>query len=140
MSDTDIYNKQDLMTYTTWEEKSGLIKFLGNVVKEVQKFNDTFGFNIHSIASPPNEIDGSGELSLRVGFVLARKNSLLSDTSYCLYSILYEKELRGYIGLYKDGSVKTVKELPPMKRFEEKSYALYDWMRELVKASCEKYI
>jgi hypothetical protein len=53
---------------------------------------------------------------------------------------LKEKELHGYIGIYKDGKIETRKELKPMKDFKKGQTTLYDWLRQLVRVSCEKSV
>jgi hypothetical protein len=121
---------------STWEEKSGPLRFLSLVPQEVAKFNQTFDFNIRPVVSPP-PIDGNREAHVRVGFVLVIYNSLLSDW-YCLYSILKEKALYGYIGIYRDDGIKTIMELRPITGFKEGKIVLFDWLRALVRASCEK--
>ncbi len=124
----------------TWEEKSGLLNFLSLIPGEVDKFNENFEFGIRHIVTPPSDIDGDTEVPLKVGFVLSRDNPLLPEITYCLYSMLRDKVLYGYIGIYKEGSIKTLKELAPLKDFKKGELILYDWLRQLVRASCEKII
>ncbi len=122
----------------TWEEESGLLNFLSSVHSEVDKFNSQFEFGIHFMPAVPKDIDGDGELPPKVGFIVERKNPLLPELTYCLYSLLKERDLCGYIGMYKEGSLKTFRELKPIKDFHQGTSALYEWMRQLVRASCEK--
>jgi hypothetical protein len=72
------------------------------------------------------------------GFVLLRTNLLLNERTYCLYSVLKGRTLYGFIGMYEDGRITTLKELRPLVHFQQGEGAFYDWMRQLVRASCEK--
>jgi hypothetical protein len=122
----------------TWEEESGLIDFLSSVNAEVDLFNGRFGFDIRSMAGVPENIDGNRSLPMRAGFFLERNNPLMPELRYCLYSLLKDRALFGAVGLYRDGSVTTLKELRPMRNFKKGKVILYDWMSQLVRASCEK--
>jgi hypothetical protein len=122
----------------TWEEKSGFLDFLSIVPEEVDKFNKTFEFGITNKVSFPSEIDGNSESSLKLGFVLTRDNPLMPEVTYCLYSLLLNKILYGYIGIYRDRQIKTLKHLKPIKDFRKGKVILYEWLRQLVRASCEK--
>jgi hypothetical protein len=122
----------------TWEEQSGLLTFLSRVREEVSRFERTFGFGISHLVAPPLEIDGSATHIPSVAFVLVRINELLSGRTYCLYSVLSGRELSGHIGLYSGGRIETLKTLKPLRDFRQGRAALYDWLRELVKASCDK--
>lgn len=122
----------------TWEEQSGLLAFLSRVQEEVARFERTFGFGISTLVAPPQEIDGSTKNIPSVAFVLIRSNGLLSWRTYCLYSLLSHRELSGHVGLYSNNRIETIKDLSPLRDFRKGRAALYDWMRELVKASCEK--
>ena len=104
---------------------------------EVDKFNSSFGFNIRILSEDPSLIDGSARPSDLV-FVLVREDALLSSRTYCLYAILREQDLRGYIGISRNGSIKTVKELKPLKDYSDIKDALYEWLRQLLHASFEK--
>jgi hypothetical protein len=123
---------------STWEEESGFLKFLSTVPSEVERFNKTMGFDVTPEPSPPKEIDGSGELSPKTAFVMTRTNRLIPEKTYCLFAVLKEQTLHGYIGLYRDGDITTLRELEEMRDFREGSIILYDWLRGLVKASCDK--
>jgi hypothetical protein len=120
------------------EEESGLIAFLSDIHGEVANFDRTFEFGVSSIASPPASIDGSPEEVRNVGFVVVRDNKLLRGRTYCLYTLLKGDVLFAYVGVYSDGSIDTVRELAPLKDFEKGRVALLDWLKALVKASCEK--
>ncbi len=124
---------------STWEEESGFLRFLARVPAEVERFNRSFGFGLNYSVAPPEEIDGGREEIGRVGFVVIRDNPLLPERRYCLYSVLEEGVLCGYIGLYDDGGIRTLRELRPLKEFNERALMeLYDWFRALMKASCDK--
>ena len=123
---------------TTWEEKSGFLDFLSGIPAEVTRFNDIFGFDIHNLDVHPSDIDGDREMAMKVGFVLERHNPLIPELTYCLYSMLRDEMLYGYIGVYKNGAVKTLKELKPVKEFKIGHLVLHEWLGQLVKASCEK--
>ncbi len=131
--------KENRKTETpAWEEESGLILFLASVNREVEKFNKSFEFGINNMAVMPGDIDGDSELPLKAGFMLGLKNPLLPELTYCLYAILKGRVLYGYIGLYRDGGMTTLKELAPMSDFREGNAVLYEWLTQLVRASYEK--
>jgi hypothetical protein len=120
------------------QEEDGLIKFLSGIHKEVVNFDRTFEFGVSSVASPPASIDGSTEEIKNVGFLAVRNNKLLSDRTYCLYTLLKGHELHAYIGVYTKENVETIRELSKLENFEKGRTALLDWLKALVKASCEK--
>ena len=121
-----------------WQEESGLIEFLSSVNSEVERFNMSFGFGIKNMPGVPEEIDGDSSLPLHLGFLLERKNPLMPEFTYCLYSVLIQRSLHGYIGICREGSLTTLKELKPITTFKKGKALLYDWMSQLVRASCEK--
>jgi hypothetical protein len=121
-----------------WEEESGLIEFLSSVNSEVERFSTSFGFDIKNMPNVPKQIDGDSSLPLHLGFILERKNPLMPEFTYCLYSLLIKRSLHGYIGICRDGSLTTLKELTPIKKFKKGKALLYEWMSQLVRASCEK--
>ena len=123
---------------TTWEEKSGFLDLLSVIPGEVARFNDSFGFDIHNLVMHPYDIDGDKEMAMKVGFVLERHNSLIPELTYCLYSVLRDEILYGYVGVCNNGSIKTLKELKPIKDFKMGQLVLHEWLGKLVKASCEK--
>ncbi|MEJ2684952.1 MAG: hypothetical protein P8Z71_11225 [Candidatus Sulfobium sp.] len=122
----------------SWEEESGLIDFLKRVHGEVSRFDKEFELGVETLPSPPCLIDGSTDGLRDVGFVVVRRNGLLTRREYCLYALLRERVLYGYVGTYSEGAIETVRELKPMKAFKTGTAMLYDWLRELVKASCDK--
>ncbi len=123
----------------TWEESSGFLEFLSTIPKEVEKFNNTFGFDIQYRVIPPSDIDGNREIIRKVGFIVIRENRLIPERMYCLYSLLERGVLHGYIGLYEDSTISTIRELSPIRDYREALVSVYDWLRALIKASCEKY-
>jgi len=123
---------------TTWEEESGLLDFLAKVYSEVARFDITFDFGISAVPSPPKSIDGNEDELPGIGFVVVRRNSSLTGRDYCLYTLLKGRVLYGYIGVYSAGAIETARELKPMTDFKNGTAALNDWLRALVKASCEK--
>jgi hypothetical protein len=52
----------------------------------------------------PERIDGGTSLLKHLGFVVRRKG-LLTGRDYCLYSVLREKALHGYIGICSGESI-----------------------------------
>jgi hypothetical protein len=122
----------------TWEEESGLLAFLGKVCGEVTRFDRTFDFGISMLPSLPSDIDGKKDLLRSIGFVVVRHNRAVVGRDYCLYSVLRGRTLFGSIGIYADGIIETVRELNPMNNFRNGSAVLHDWLRALVKASCDK--
>ena len=123
---------------STWEERSGLLCFLAKVYAEVARFDKTFCFGISQLHELPERIDGKTDLQMSIGFVVIRRNRALIGRDYCLYAVLRGRELAGYIGIYADGNIDTVRNLKPMADFRNGSAILHDWLRDLVKASCEK--
>lgn len=123
----------------TWEEESGLLAFLAKVNAEVARFDQTFDFGISLLPALPASIDGNKDLLKGVGFIVIRRNSSLVGRDYCLYSVLKGQTLSGFIGIYnKDGLIETVRELKHMTDFRNGVAGLHDWLRALVKVSCEK--
>lgn len=122
----------------TWEEKSGFLDFLSRVPEEVERFNRNFEFGIKNIVTPPAMINGDEGMPLKAGFVLVRDNPLVPEVTYCLYSLLLNRELFGYTGVLKNGSITTLKQLKPVKDFQKGNLILHEWLTQLVRASCEK--
>jgi hypothetical protein len=122
----------------TWEETSGFLAFLSSIRKEVEHFNEQLGFGIESVTAPLQEIDGDKGKPHSAGFVLERKNPLMPEFRYCLYSLLENKVLYGYIGVLTDGKIRTVKQLQPIQQFTKGRTVLHEWLTQLVRASCEK--
>ena len=88
----------------------------------------------------PIEIDGSADALRNAGFVIKRENPLMPEATYCLYSLLQDRVLFGYIGMCRKGGIVTLKELTPIQNFKKRKGVLYDWFSQLVRASCEKII
>jgi hypothetical protein len=122
----------------TWEEESGLLDFLSGISAEVARFDDTFDFGVSTLPGLPQSIDGHANRLKQLGFVIVRRNSALTGRDYCLYSVLQGKALFGYIGVYSGGSIETVRELGHITDFRNATARLLGWLRDLVKASCEK--
>lgn len=123
---------------STWEERSGFLAFLSMLPREVERFNQGLGFEISLEASPPVEIDGDKDAVRNVGFVITRRNKLLPERTYCIYCLLEDRALYGFTGVYTDGNIRTIRELRPVRDFGKGRQTLYDWMRELIRASCDK--
>ncbi|GAB4389559.1 MAG: hypothetical protein Kow0025_15670 [Thermodesulfovibrionales bacterium] len=121
----------------TWEEESGFLAFLSSVGAEVDRFNRSLGFDLEVIPAPPSTIDGA-EAGGNVGFVIVRRNPVLPERTYCLYSLFEGGALYGFTGVYSDGRISTLKELGPVRDYRRSPLALYDWLRDLIKASCDK--
>jgi hypothetical protein len=133
-----IEKKKKDVSKRTREKESGLLRFLDQIPQEVDRFNRNFEFGIRQLVSPVSGIDGKSEAVRRLGFILLRDNPLLSERSYCLYTTLTGRALEGYIGLYRDGRIVTLIQLSPLVDFHEGEAVLYEWMKQLVRASCEK--
>jgi hypothetical protein len=131
-------NKSSINEPPTWEEKSGLLTFLSGIPGEVEKFNDRFEFGINHIINLPGKIDNDPDPALKTGFVLTRYNPLLPEVTYCVYSVLENKVLNAYIGIYKGDDITPLKQLKPLKDFKKGQAVLYDWLSQLVRASYEK--
>ncbi len=122
------------------EEKSGLLNFLSSVTSEVRKFNEVYGFDIEDLPASLLEIDGDFDIPLQTKFILERKNLMVPEFRYCLYALLKDHVLYGYVGLYRNGSITTVKELGPMWDFENGQVTLFEWLKQLVRTSFEKRV
>jgi len=122
----------------TWEEESGLINFLSKVPGEVNRFNASFQFGIRIMVPQPARIDGADDLPMKTAFVLIRDNPLMTELTYCLYALLIDGELQVHIGTFRNGNITTVRHLSPVRDFKKEKDTLYDWLRQLVRASCEK--
>ncbi len=133
-----VRDKKRYKAIKTWEEKSGLLELLSSIPAEVARFNDSFGFDIHNLDIHPSDIDGDRDMAVKVGFVLERYNPLIPELTYCLYSVLRQEMFYGYVGIYKNGSITTLKELKPIADFKTGHVVLHEWFGQLVKASCEK--
>jgi hypothetical protein len=136
MKTADMINKA--VSPSVKQETSGLIRFLSGVHGEAANFDKAFDFGVRPVASPPTQIDGNAAEIKSVGFVIVRENALLSGRTYCLYTLLKGDTLSAYVGVYSDGSIETVRELAPLKDFKKGRTALLDWLRQLMKVSCEK--
>lgn len=136
MEDTETAGKS--AARVSWEEESGLIDFLKRVHGEITRFDKTFDLGVEPLYRPPAVIDGKKADLRDIGFVVIRRNALLTEREYCLYALLKDRALYGYIGVHSDGAVETLRELKPMEDFRTGTALLYDWMRELLRASCEK--
>jgi len=121
-----------------WEEESGLLGFLAIISAEVARFDNTFDLGISQLIELPERIDGKPDLQMSIGFVVIRRNSALIGRDYCLYAVLRGQELAGYIGIYAEGNIDTVRELKPMTDFRNGPATLHAWLLALVKSSCEK--
>jgi hypothetical protein len=122
------------------KEEKDLSDFISSIQQEVSKFNRTFDFDLRQIDEEPSKIDGEPVGHRRICFVLVRENRLLPEQTYCLYSFLKDRSLCGYIGIYRNNAITTVKELKPLPDFTRGGEVLYDWLRQLLHASCEKMI
>lgn len=122
------------------KEEKNLSDFISSVPREVAKFNESFDFELRQIDEEPSKIDGEPVGHRRICFVLVRENRLLPEQTYCLYSLLKDRTLCGYIGLYRNNTITTLKEFKPLSDFTSGGEVLYDWLRQLLHASCEKMI
>lgn len=122
----------------TWEEQSGLLDFLAAVGTQVADFERELGLGVEIVPAPPISIDGSRAEIEKLGFLVVRNVGVMPDRTYCLYCLLRGRVLRGFIGLYADGRVSTLRELAPLAQFRRARGKIWDWLRALVKASCDK--
>jgi|Deesub1362A_J573_1020465.scaffolds.fasta_scaffold18573_3 hypothetical protein len=121
-----------------WEEESGFLRFLSKLSKEVERFNETFGFDLKILPSTPETIDYKTDFIKEMGFLIIRDNPIMPERQYCLFSILKERILYGYIGYYKEGNIITLKEIGSITRFHNAEESLWAWIKALIKASCDK--
>jgi hypothetical protein len=124
--------------HDTWEEQSGLLDFLRGVRAEALRFADALGFELETDLPQPRAIDGDSARPRGLGFMVARRNSIISSRTYCLYTLIEGRELGAYIGVIAGDNIVTVRELNPLADFGKGQAALYEWLRALLKASCEK--
>lgn len=135
----DVFTQQHIdQAQRTWAEESGLIAFLSRVPAEVERFEESFRMGLRYVPVPPKDIDGNEEIAQNTAFVVVRKNRLLPERDYCLYTVLDNKKLRVAYGIYRDGHILTVKEFDPLEEFSKAEAKLYNWLRELLRISCEK--
>ncbi len=123
-----------------WEEESGLLEFLSALNAGIKQFDEDYGFGIDEFITQVNDIDGDTKLPHKAEFILERYNSLLPEMTYCLYAVLKNRALYGYIGLYTAGSITTLKELSPLEDFRNGQEVLFTWLMQLVRASFEKTV
>jgi hypothetical protein len=128
----------DFAKVETWEETSGLLDFLRCVRAEVLRFADALGFELEIDLPQPHAIDGDHALPRGLGFMVVRRNPLISSRTYCLYTLIRGRTLGAYIGVYGEDNIITVRDLAPLAQFRKGQAALYDWLRALLKVSCEK--
>jgi len=124
--------------HRAWEEQSGLLDFLGGVRAEALRFADALGFELETDLPQPRSIDGDPARPRGLGFMVVRRNALISSRTYCLYTLIQGRELGAYIGVLAGDNIVTIRELAPLADFSKGQAALYDWLRALLKASCEK--
>jgi len=134
----DLTDSSRLSQVETWEEQSGFLNFLSGVRSEVLHFADALGFELETDLPQPSAIDGNTALPRGLGFLVTRRNSLISSRTYCLYTLIQGRALNAYIGVYNEYNIVTLRELVPLVEFRGGKLALYDWLRALLKASCEK--
>ncbi len=60
------------------------------------RFDGTFNFGVEILPALQESIDGGTDLLKHLGFVIVRRNSLLTGRGYCPYSVLRGKALYGY--------------------------------------------
>lgn len=132
--------RQDAAGELGRKEEKELSDFISLIPLEIGKFNEAFGFQIKGVTGEPTLIDGQPVEHPRTRFLLIRENPLLPEQTYCLYSILRGAVLHGYVGTYRDNTITSVKELKPLTDFTKGREILYDWLRQLLHASCEKII
>lgn len=130
--------KQNREASLVWQEESGLLGFLRTIQAEVQHFDEAFDFNIEMLPAQPDSIDNSIADLRHLGFVVLRRNSAVLGRDYCLYSVLRGKALYGYIGVHAGGAITTVKELGQITDYRQAQAGLLNWLRALVRASCDK--
>jgi hypothetical protein len=122
----------------TWEEENGFLSFLTGVRAEAMRFAEKMGFDISTDVPMPRTIDGDPAMPRALGFVAVRRTDLRTGRPYCLYSLIRGKTLHGYIGIYSGKTIRTLRELRPLTEFQKGPSTLYDWLRTLIKASCDK--
>lgn len=123
----------------TWEEQSGLLRFLAEAGAEIASFERELSLGVESVVTPPLSIDDSRAEIEKLGFLAVRNVGIMRERIYCLYCLLRGKQLCAFIGLYADGRVTTLRELGPLAQFGSGRRVLWDWLRSLVKASCDKW-
>lgn len=121
-----------------WEEKSGFLLFLSKIPGEVERFNEAFGFDLKILPATPEAIDHKKDPIKNMSFLILRDNPIMPERQYCLFSILKDRKLYGYIGFYEKNNVVTLKEIGSISHFHNAEVSFWAWIKALLKASCDK--
>ncbi len=121
-----------------WEEESGFLLFLSKIPREVERFNEAFEFDLKILYATPETIDHKKDPIKNLGFLIIRDNPIMPERRYCLFSILKDRILYGYIGYYEENKVVTLKEIGSISNFHNAELSFLAWIKALLKASCDK--
>lgn len=121
-----------------WEERSGFLHFVSDLQRAVQTFEERLGFDLEIVAEPVREVDGDPGRARTVAHVVIRKNPVFGEKTYCLVTRFDGEALQGTIGFYADGAVTTLRPVGVVTDFHQPGTTVYDWLKALVKASCDK--
>ncbi|RME67521.1 MAG: hypothetical protein D6778_03155, partial [Nitrospirae bacterium] len=66
------------------------------------------------------------------------ENRLLPERRYCLYLRVQPGSISAHIGYVSNGNIITITELDRFSQVKSPQDKLYDWLRALLRASCEK--
>ncbi|RME65042.1 MAG: hypothetical protein D6778_06940 [Nitrospirae bacterium] len=137
MKPKEIYSQATRNT-EDWFTNSGVIELFREAPQMTRRFNDAFGFNLKYYGTPPEKLDGDEEAASTVALYVVRENRLLPERRYCLYLRVQPEKISAHIGYVSDGNIITITELGSFSQVKSPQDKLYDWLRALMRASCEK--
>jgi len=121
-----------------WEERSGFIRFVSGLQRAVQIFEDRLGFDLQIVAEPVREVDRDTNPEGAIVHVIVRNNPVFGEKRYCLFTRFDGEALRASIGFYADGAITALHPVGIVKDFHHPDTVVYEWLKALVKASCDK--
>ncbi len=121
-----------------WLLTSGAVELFRLAPEVTSRFNDTFGFNLRYHGTPPERLDGDEQAAASVAFYVVRHNRLMPERLYCVYVIASEGKILARLGYIRDSNIHTIKDLESLSQVKDPQGKLYNWLRALLKASCEK--
>lgn len=125
-------------TSEDWFINSGVIELFKQAPLMTGKFNEAFGFNLKYYGTPPEKLDGDENAASTIAFYIVRENRLLPERRYCLYVRVHSERISAHIGYLSNGNIITINEIETLSRVKSPQDSLYNWLRALLRASCEK--
>jgi hypothetical protein len=112
--------------------------FMRGIPSSVEEFNHRFGFDLVYSVNQPHSVDSDHEKAKNVVFIISRTLWFQREMIYCLYALYDADRLHGFIGRYEGKNISTLRELGQISETAKGQATLYDWLRSLIKASCDK--